>query len=98
MVVSAEGKGPARLGQVSGKTRTARKPLLKCRKQRDDVETGALSLLRDKLRRSIWTLGFFEAMLGQLDDSRQYSQNAEKLSFPIAELSSGLATSVVGIV
>src|ERR1700739_3592993 len=33
MVVSAEGKGPARLGQVSGKKRTAKEPLLKCRKQ-----------------------------------------------------------------
>jgi len=47
-VVSAKGKGPARPGQVSGKKRTARKPLLKCRKLLDDVKTAALSLLRDK--------------------------------------------------
>jgi len=48
MVVSAEGKGPARLGQVSGKKRTARKPLLKCRNLWNDVKTAALLLLRDK--------------------------------------------------
>jgi hypothetical protein len=41
MVVSAEGKGPARPGQVSGKKRTARKPLLKCRNLLDDVKTAA---------------------------------------------------------
>jgi len=48
MVVSAEGKGPARPGQVSGKKRTAKEPLLKCRKLCDDVETAALLLLRDR--------------------------------------------------
>ena len=48
MVVSAEGKGPARPGQVSGKKRTARKPLWKCRNLLDDVKTAALSLLRDR--------------------------------------------------
>ena len=48
MVVSAEGKGPARPGQVSGKKRTARKPLLKCRNLLDDVKTADLSLLRDR--------------------------------------------------
>jgi hypothetical protein len=48
MVVSAEGKGPARLGQVSGKKRTERKPPLKCRNLLDDVKTAALLLLRDK--------------------------------------------------
>jgi hypothetical protein len=33
MVVSAEGKGLARPGQVSGKKKTAKEPLLKCRNQ-----------------------------------------------------------------
>src|ERR1035438_4468880 len=33
MVVSAEGKGLARPGQVSGKKRTAKEPLMKCRNQ-----------------------------------------------------------------
>jgi hypothetical protein len=33
---------------VSGKKRTARKSLLKCRNQSDDVKTAALSLLRDR--------------------------------------------------
>jgi hypothetical protein len=41
MVVSAEGKGPARPGQVSGKKRTEREPLLKCRNLLDDVKTAA---------------------------------------------------------
>jgi hypothetical protein len=41
MVVSAEGKGSARPGQVSGKKRTERKPLLKCRNLFDDVKTAA---------------------------------------------------------
>jgi hypothetical protein len=40
-VVSAEGKGSARPGQVSGKKRTERKPLLKCRNLFDDVKTAA---------------------------------------------------------
>ena len=38
-VVNAEGKGLARPGQVTGKKRTAREPLMTCRKRRDDVET-----------------------------------------------------------
>jgi hypothetical protein len=33
---------------VSGKKRTAKKPLLKCRNLLDDVKTAAWSLLRDK--------------------------------------------------
>ncbi|HZW79230.1 MAG TPA: hypothetical protein VFF50_02055, partial [Candidatus Deferrimicrobiaceae bacterium] len=41
-------KARHRLGQVSGKKRTAKKPLLKCRNLLDDVKTAALSLLRDK--------------------------------------------------
>ena len=48
MVVSAKGKGPARPGQVSGKKRTARKPLLKCRKLLVDVKTAGGLLLRDQ--------------------------------------------------
>ena len=54
-VVCAEGKGPARLGQVSGKKRTAREPLMKCRNLLDDVKTAVRSLLRDKLRRNLFT-------------------------------------------
>ena len=51
MVVSAEGKGLGRTGQVTGKKRTAREPLMTCRKRRDDVKTAGESLLRDELRR-----------------------------------------------
>src|ERR1700686_623902 len=39
------GKGP---GQVTGKKRTARELLWKCRKQRDDVKTAGGLLLRDQ--------------------------------------------------
>ena len=35
-VVNAEGKGLELLGQVTGKKRTAKEPLLKCRKYIDD--------------------------------------------------------------
>ena len=66
MVVSTEGKGPARPGQVSGKKRTTRKPLLKCRKLCNDVKTAALSLLRDKLRRNLFTGGAASGMRGGL--------------------------------
>ena len=38
MVVNAEGKGLELPGQVTGKKRTAREPLMKCRKYRDDVQ------------------------------------------------------------
>ena len=48
MVVSTEGKGLAKTGQVTGKKRTAREPLWKCRKRRDDVKTVGVSLPRDK--------------------------------------------------
>jgi hypothetical protein len=48
MVVSTEGKGLARPGQVTGKKRTAREPLWKCRKQRDEVKTAGGLLLRDQ--------------------------------------------------
>lgn len=33
---------------MTDKNRTARKPLLKCRKRRDDVKTAGESLLRDQ--------------------------------------------------
>ena len=33
---------------MTGKKRTAREPLLKCRKRRDDVKTAGESLLRDQ--------------------------------------------------
>jgi len=33
---------------VTGKKRTAREPLWKCRKRRDDVKTAEVSLLRDQ--------------------------------------------------
>ena len=36
------------MGQVAGKKRTERKPLLKCRNLLDDVKTAELLLLRDK--------------------------------------------------
>ncbi len=36
MVVNAEGKGSDLPGQVTGKKRTAKEPLLKCRKYIDD--------------------------------------------------------------
>ena len=47
MVVNAEGKGSDLPGQVTGKKRTAREPLLKCRNVRDDVKTAEGKLLRD---------------------------------------------------
>ena len=57
MVVCAEGKGLARPGQVSGKKRTAKEPLMKCRNLLDDVKTAVWLLLRDKLRRYLFTGG-----------------------------------------
>src|SRR5271167_742114 len=39
--------GALQPGQVTGKKRTARKPLWKCRKRRDDVKTVGESLSRD---------------------------------------------------
>src|SRR5262252_2217521 len=41
-VVNAEGKGSDLPGQVTGKKRTAREPLLKCRKYLDDVQNRSL--------------------------------------------------------
>jgi hypothetical protein len=48
MVVSTEGKGLARTSQVTRKKWTAREPLGKCRKQKDDVKTAGGLLLRDQ--------------------------------------------------
>src|SRR6516162_7243904 len=48
MVVSTEGKGRQGSGQVTGKKRTAKKPLWKRRKRRDDVKTAGVSLLQDQ--------------------------------------------------
>jgi len=44
-------------GQVAGKKRTAKEPLMTCRKRRDDVKTAGESLLRDQLRRYLFTDG-----------------------------------------
>src|SRR5499425_2056713 len=41
-VVNAEGKGLELLGQVTGKKRTAREPLLKCRNVIEDVQNRSL--------------------------------------------------------
>jgi len=41
-VVNAEGKGLELLGQVTGKKRTAREPLLKCRNVKEDVQNRSL--------------------------------------------------------
>ena len=51
---------------MTGKKRTAREPLLKCRKRRDDVETAGESLLRDQLRRNLFTDGAASGMRGGL--------------------------------
>jgi hypothetical protein len=51
---------------VTGKKRTAREPLLKCRKRRDDVKTAGESLLWDKLRRNLSTGGAASGMRGGL--------------------------------
>ena len=56
MVVSTEGKGlEKKPGQVTDKKRTAREPLMTCRKRRDDVKTAKESLARDELRRDLFT-------------------------------------------
>ncbi len=44
-------------GQVTGKKRTAKEPLMTCRKRRDDVKTAGESLLWDQLRRYLFTDG-----------------------------------------
>ncbi len=40
LVVSVEGKGPARRDQVRFRETSASEPLMRCRKLKDDVETG----------------------------------------------------------
>jgi len=41
-VVSVEGKGPARRDQVRFRETSVSEPLMRCRKQKDDVETGGV--------------------------------------------------------
>jgi hypothetical protein len=55
LVVSTKEKAWEEPGQVTGKKRTAREPLMTCRKRRDDVETAGVSLTRDELRRCLFT-------------------------------------------
>jgi hypothetical protein len=57
VVVSAEEQAWKELGQVTGKKRTVKEPLMTCRKRRDDVRTAGESLLRDQLRRNLFTDG-----------------------------------------
>jgi hypothetical protein len=47
-VVSVAGKGGTRFRQVWGRETSASEPLMKCRKRMDDVETGRMSLTREK--------------------------------------------------
>jgi len=49
-------------GQVTGKKRTAKEPLMTCRKRRDDVKTAGESLLRDQLWRDLFTDGAASGM------------------------------------
>jgi hypothetical protein len=55
MVVSVVGKGAARPRQVRIMKTNASEPPMTCRKRRNDVETGAESLTRDKSRRNLST-------------------------------------------
>ena len=52
LVVSQKEKAWKEPGQVTGKKRTAREPLMTCRKRRDDVKTAGVSLTQDKPRRT----------------------------------------------
>ena len=63
--------GWRRPGQVSGKKRTAKEPLMKCRNLLDDVKTAVWSLLRDKLRRNLFTGGAASGMRGGLSLPRR---------------------------
>ena len=56
---------------MTGKKRTAREPLWKCRKRRDDVKTAEESLPRDKLRRNLFTGGVASGMRGGLSLPRR---------------------------
>ena len=64
-VVNAEGKGLELLGQVTGKKRTAREPLLKCRNEIDDVQNrGAL------VNKVVFRTGIIECPQSELRTSR----------------------------
>lgn len=54
-VVSELGKGRARSGQVRTVESNASEPLMRCRKRRNDVKTGGLSLTRDQSGRNLFT-------------------------------------------
>ena len=56
---------------MTGKKRTAREPLWKCRKRRDDVKTVGESLLREQLRRNLFTDGAASGMRGGLSLPRR---------------------------
>jgi hypothetical protein len=67
MVVSAEGKGPARPGQVSGKKRTAKEPLLKCRNLLQTMSKPRTCHYRGiKFRRHLFTGGAASGTRGGL--------------------------------
>jgi hypothetical protein len=51
---------------VTGKKRTAREPLWKCRKSRDDVKTAGVCYCGTKLRRNLITGGVASGMRGGL--------------------------------
>ena len=55
MVVSVGGKGAARPRQVRAMKTNASEPLMRCRKRRNDVETGRESLARNEPRRNLST-------------------------------------------
>ena len=56
MVVSVVGKGTIRLCQVRFRETSESEPLMRCRKQIGDVETGGLSLSRDESRGNLFTV------------------------------------------
>ena len=71
MVVSAEGKGLALTGSGIRQEEDRREPPLKCRKQTRRCQTAALLLLRDKLRRNLFTGGAASGMRGGLSLPRR---------------------------
>jgi hypothetical protein len=72
MVVSAEGKGPARLGQVSGKKRTEKEPPLKCRNLLQTMsKPRRYYYYGTKLRRNLFTGGAASGMKGGLSLPRR---------------------------
>src|SRR5690348_5449945 len=66
MVVSTEGKSLAKTRSGDRQKRTAREPLRKCRKQRDDVKTAGDCYCGIKLRRNLFTGGVASGMRGGL--------------------------------